>query len=95
MGLKINPEEIKTLIEARSEQETDYIIFEEPAELIHAFSKFKRYGGLREIGNLFEEMADVYIVLEMLKEKLNIDDTFIQKVIDSKMKRNLERIKGE
>ena len=94
MNLKINPTDIKTLIESYDEKDTDCIIFEEPAELIQAFSKFKRYGGLQETADLMKEMADVYIVLEILKEKLHIYDNVIQSFINMKMQRNLERIKA-
>ena len=94
MGLKINPADIRTLIEGHSEQDTERIIFEEPAELIRAFSKFKRYGGLQKRANLMEEMADVYIILEMLKELYSISENDMQKWIDLKMQRNLERIKA-
>lgn len=93
MGLNMI-EDIKKLTNWHDKEYTVNKIYEELAELMIAHSKAQ----LCEVGdleNLREEMADVYIVLEMLKEKLNIDDTFIQKVIDSKMKRNLERIKGE
>ena len=53
MNLKIDEEEIKTLIEKTDEQDTERIIFEEPAELIHAFSKFKRYGNGELLSNLY------------------------------------------
>lgn len=53
MNLKINPTDIKTLIESYDEKDTDCIIFEEPAELIHAFSKFKRYGNGELLSNLY------------------------------------------
>ncbi|MCI8284564.1 MAG: hypothetical protein HFE90_04755 [Firmicutes bacterium] len=93
MNLKINPTDIKTLIESYDEKDTDCIIFEEPEELIQAFSKFKRYGGLQERANLMEEMADVYITLEMLKVIYNIEDREVNYWIDKKMQRNLERVK--
>lgn len=70
MNLKISPSDIKTLIEGHSEQDTERIIFEEPAELIQAFSKFKRYGNGELLENLYQletEIVDVYIVLEMIK----------------------------
>ena len=53
MNLKINPTDIKTLIESYDEKDTGCIIFEEPAELIHAFSKFKRYGNGELLSNLY------------------------------------------
>lgn len=39
-----------------------------------------------------EEMADVYICLQMLKEIYNFSDEELEKMYERKMRRNIERI---
>lgn len=91
MGLNMI-EDIKKLTNWHDKEYTVNKIYEELAELMIAHSKAQ----LCEVGdleNLREEMADVYIILEMLKELYTISENEIQKWIDLKMQRNLERIK--
>lgn len=93
MGAGINKADIKRLINWHDKEYTVNKIYEELAELIIAHSKAQ----LCEVGdleNLREEMADVYIILEMLKELYSINENGMQKRIDKKMQRNLERIKA-
>lgn len=45
--------------------------------------------------HIIEEIADVMVMIEQLKLIYHITDDEIQKVIDFKVKRQLERIKGE
>ena len=91
----INREDIKKLIEAHGEEETLDICFEECGELIQAISKMKR---LKRAGkslnyiNLLSEMADVLISVEMLKEVAGLSSNQVEKAVDVKMKRNMERI---
>lgn len=92
MNLKIDEEEIKTLIDHKGKEYTKEKVAEESAELIAAHSKV-RCGDVDNLENLKEEMADVYIILEMLKELYSISENDMQKWIDLKMQRNLERIK--
>ena len=92
MGLKMI-EDIKKLINWHDKEYTINKIYEELAELMIAHSKVQ----LCEVGdleNLREEMADVYIILEILKVMYNIEDREVDYWIDKKMKRNLERIEG-
>lgn len=74
----INQKDIETLIKAQGQHNTDLIINEELAELTKAFTKYRRYqidpdlvgekyeSNLRQ--NLIEELADVLICIEMLKQ---------------------------
>ena len=68
------------------------MLLEECAELIQAVSKYRRrkYSGVR----LAEEMADVYIMLEQIQYLLKVKPE-VNEWIDFKVKRQLERIKGE
>lgn len=84
---------IKQLINRKGEEYTKEKVSEELAELIQAHSKV-RCGEVDNLDNLKEEMADVYIILEMLKELYSISENDMQKWIDLKMQRNLERIKA-
>lgn len=91
----INKEDIKRLIEAHGEEETLDICFEECGELIQAISKMKR---LKRAGkslnyiDLLSEMADVLISIEMLKEVAGLASSHVEKMVDIKMTRNMERI---
>lgn len=97
----IDRNDIKKLIEAHGTEETLDICFEECGELAQAISKIKRaYRSRERIAeselNLISEMADVLIIMEMLKEIYVISDGVVEAAVRVKMKRNLERIeKGE
>ncbi len=91
----INKEDIKKLIEAHGEEETLDICFEECGELIQAISKMKRLKRAGKSLNYFDllaEMADVLISIEMLKEVAGLASDIVEKMVDIKMKRNMERI---
>ena len=93
MELDVNKADIKKLTNWHDKEYTVNKIYEELAELIIAHSKAQ----LCEVGdleNLREEMADVYITLEMLKVIYNIEDREVNYWIDKKMQRNLDRIKA-
>ena len=62
-----------------------------PIKLIQAISKEKR--GKHDKQHLIEEMADVYICLEMLMEIYNISSKEIESMIERKQQREIERIK--
>lgn len=83
------------------------VIMEELLELAQAISKYKRYILNAEdygkdkrhseneiLANIYEEMADVLICLGLCKEYFNIDNNSLQKIIDSKMKRNVNYMNG-
>ena len=91
----INREDIKKLIEAHGVEETLDICFEECGELIQAISKAKRLqraGKRLNYHNLLSEMADILIIIEMVKEHFNLADEIVDRMINIKMERNLERI---
>lgn len=79
------------------------VAMEELSELQKAISKLVRnpeektkpleFKGLRD--NLIEEMADVLICMDQLKEFYGIDHSDIQSVIDSKQERQAKRLEEE
>lgn len=79
------------------------VAMEELSELQKAISKLVRnpeektkpleYKGLRN--NLIEEMADVIICMDQLKEFYGIDHSEIQSIIDSKQARQRRRLEEE
>lgn len=78
------------------------ILQEECAELICACSKYKRCKGhgfrtkasLSEtVDNLIEEIADVEGILRTLKYLIDVDDDTINKIIDAKEERSVERLR--
>lgn len=66
------------------------VCMEECAELIQAISKVKR--GKINRDNMIEEIADVLICIEMLKQMYMISDEKINKWIEKKQEREAERI---
>lgn len=68
---------------------------EECAELIQAVSKLTR--GVTEIRilSLVEEIADVRIMMSQLMQLYGIPETEIATLVERKLERQLERIKGE
>lgn len=76
---------------------------EECAELIQATSKYMRYlenscalsNAWEYITNIVGEVADVEIMLEQIKYLLNIDKEAVEKIKQSKLERQLARIKKE
>lgn len=79
------------------------VAMEELAELQKAISKLVRnseektksleFKGLRH--NLIEEMADVIICMDQLKEYYNINHAEIQSIIASKQERQAKRLEEE
>jgi NTP pyrophosphatase (non-canonical NTP hydrolase) len=93
----IDRNEIKRLIEAHGVEETLDICFEECGELVQAISKMKRAcraeeGIAKAQIDLMEEMADVFICMEMLGETFAIPQSNIDAVVGIKMVRNMKRI---
>lgn len=66
------------------------VCMEECAELIQAISKAKR--GKLDEDNMTEEIADVLICIEMLKQIYNIQDCSIENWIERKQERILRRM---
>ena len=66
------------------------VCMEECAELIQAVSKMKRGKDNRD--NLIEEMADVMICIEILKQVYGISDNEIQNYVCQKQNRSIERM---
>lgn len=66
------------------------VCMEECAELIQAISKAKR--GKLDEDNMTEEIADVLICIEMLKQIYNIPDCSIENWIERKQERILRRM---
>ena len=66
------------------------VCMEECAELIQAISKAKR--GKINRDNMIEEIADVLICIEMLKQMYMISDEKINKWIEKKQAREVERM---
>ena len=66
------------------------IAMEEFAELTQEVSKYLRGEGDRYA--LLEEMADVYLCLDNLKQIFAITDDLVKKVIDVKLQREKERL---
>lgn len=77
-SIRLNGKEIKEII-----------TMEELAELSQQVSKDLR--GKLDRGHLIEEMADVYICLQMLKLIHEINDNDIQDWIDYKIDRQIRR----
>jgi len=65
------------------------LAMEELAELTQAISKYLRYGDTEP---LLEEYADVLVMLEQVRQILNIDDEEINKRAGKKLYRALGRV---
>lgn len=84
---------IKMLLESKSVFENKVRIVEELGELSHEILKDTRGKLNRE--NLLEEFADVIIELHMLKEIYNISENEIDKAVNNKMEKDLNRLKNK
>lgn len=88
--IKSNPD-IKLLLENQSVDVNKMIAVEELSELQKEICKDLR--GFDRRGEIKEEMADVYICLQLLKEIYNFDDEELEEEYKRKMDRNIKRIK--
>ena len=84
---------LKRSIEHYGKDVQSTVCMEECAELIQAISKEKR--GNSDKDHLAEEMADVIICIEMLKEIYSISDDMISEWMQIKEARIIERIKKD
>ena len=89
----IDSDIIKRSIEHYGKDVQSTVCMEECAELIQAISKEKR--GKPDKSNLAEEMADVIICIEMLKQIYNITEDEIYSWVINKQERIIERIKKD
>lgn len=90
MEFDINQKIVKKAVEYYGEDYMTTVCMEECAELIQAISKEIR--GKSDIEHLTEEMADVTICLEMLKQIYDIKDDDLEKWIEKKQERIKARI---
>lgn len=84
---------VKTLLDSKSILENKVRIVEELGELSHEILKDTRGKLNRE--NLLEEFADVIIELHMLKEIYQISESEINKAVNDKMEKDLNRLKNK
>ena len=91
MTYKIGKSIITKSIKHYGEEIQSTVCMEECAELIQAISKAKR--GKIDHDNMIEEIADVLICIEMLKQMYMISDEKINKWIEKKQAREAERMK--
>ena len=90
-GIKIDKGIITESIQHYGKNNQSTVCMEECAELIQAISKAKR--GKINRDNMIEEIADVLICIEMLKQMYMISDEKINKWIEKKQAREAERMK--
>ena len=84
---------VKRSIEHYGKDVQSTVCMEECAELIQAISKEKR--GNSDKDHLAEEMADVIICIEMLKQIYNITEDEIYSWVITKQERTIKRIKKD
>ena len=89
----IDSDIIKRSIEHYGKDVQSTVCMEECAELIQAISKEKR--GKSDKCNLAEEMADVIICIEMLKQIYNITEDEICSWVITKQERIIRRIEKD
>ena len=88
--IKIDRNIISNSIQHYGKNNQSTVCMEECAELIQAISKAKR--GKINRDNMIEEIADVLICIEMLKQMYMISDEKINKWIEKKQAREAERM---
>lgn len=93
MTYNIDESVITRSIDHYGEEIQATVCMEECAELIQAISKEKR--GKIDRDNMTEEIADVLICIEMLKQMYMISEDKINKWIEKKQAREAERMEKE
>ena len=96
--MKVNEKIVSKMIKQYGTGKITTICMEECAELIQAVSKEKRKKRKKHHKNvdkehLAEEMADVLISFEIIKQVYGITDKDIKKQLEIKQKRNKARLK--
>lgn len=84
---------ISKSIEYYGEEIQSTVCMEECSELIQAISKMKRSEADKE--NLTEEIADVLVCIETLKQLYSVENSAINNWIRQKQQRQLRRMKNE
>lgn len=87
----IDRNQVECMVNSKPRDINLAICAEECSELIKEITKVVRYPDYPK-ERLIEEMADVSIILEMLKYSENVSEEELQKMIDAKMHRNMKRI---
>lgn len=85
-------EVINNAIEKHGKDIQTTVCMEECAELIQVISKMKR--GQRKEENLIEEMADVLVCIDMLKEIYSISEEELWREYNFKIDRLRQRLGG-
>lgn len=80
---------IKWLVYRKEENENNFIYVEELSELAKEVCKYGRHKG--NVEHLLDELADVHIVLEMIRVQHGLKKEEIINMIGKKMIRNLMR----
>ena len=91
--IPVNSYVVQRSIEHYGKDVQSTVCMEECAELIQAISKEKR--GKSDKDHLAEEMADVIICIEMLKQIYNITEDEIYSWVITKQERTIKRIKKD
>lgn len=91
--IPVNSYVVQRSIEHYGKDVQSTVCMEECAELIQAISKEKR--GKPDKSNLAEEIADVIICIEMLKQIYNITEDEIYSWVITKQERTIKRIKKD
>ena len=91
--IPINSYVVQQSIEHYGKDVQSTVCMEECSELIQAISKEKR--GKSDKDHLAEEIADVIICIEMLKQIYNIAEDEIYSWVITKQERTIERIKRD
>lgn len=89
--MRINNKLISKSINYYGKDVQTTVCMEKCAELIQSISKLKRYG-VYETSNLAEEIADVLICIEILKQVYSVTDAELQEWIGKKQGRIDERM---
>lgn len=93
MEININKEIVSRSLDTYGNGIQLVVCMEELSELTQAISKEIR--GKDNRNNLVEEMADVIICLEILKQIFAVTNVEIEEWVKFKQERNLKRIKHE
>ena len=93
MAYNIGKSIIAKSIKHYGEEIQSTVCMEECAELIQAVSKAKR--GKPDKNNMAEEIADVLICIEILKQIYDIPDYSIENWIERKQERMLRRMEAQ
>ena len=91
--IPVSPYVVKKSIEHYGKDVQSTVCMEECAERIQAISKEKR--GNSDKDHLAEEIADVIICIEMLKQIYNITEDEIHSWVIIKQERTIKRIKRD